>query len=280
MRFVLAMTIPWLLALAAPVQAESCASGPALAAATNAASFETLEWAPFGRAERGWAVYAPRISVEIGTRCPPMTPGFAAALARWQGAHKLPATGALDKPGFREMKTRWTLLRPIVLASRKGCPEAPPLDRLAAARPEQSYGGKTIQLRADALAAYRALAAAARRELPGHDARWFRIFSGFRDPMSDEIRCAVENNCQGVTRATCSAHRTGLALDMNVGQAPGFGPDSSADANRRFMVRTLAYRWLLTNARRFGFVNYVFEPWHWEWSPASTRARRGGKKPG
>ncbi len=32
------------------------------------------------------------------------------------------------------------------------------------------------------------------------------------------------------------------------------------------MVQTPAYRWLLANARRFGFVNYVFEPWHWEWT--------------
>ena len=26
-----------------------------------------------------------------------------------------------------------------------------------------------------------------------------------------------------------------------------------------------AYRWLVRYAARFGFVNYAFEPWHWEW---------------
>ena len=25
------------------------------------------------------------------------------------------------------------------------------------------------------------------------------------------------------------------------------------------------------NAHRYGFVNYVFEPWHWEWSPPEQR---------
>jgi LAS superfamily LD-carboxypeptidase LdcB len=32
------------------------------------------------------------------------------------------------------------------------------------------------------------------------------------------------------------------------------------------MSGTPAYRWLVANAGRFGFVNYVFEPWHWEWT--------------
>jgi LAS superfamily LD-carboxypeptidase LdcB len=68
-----------------------------------------------------------------------------------------------------------------------------------------------------------------------------------------------------VVRAACSAHRTGLALDLDVGAAPGFMVDSSADPNRLFQSRTPAYRWLVRNAVRFGFVNYVFEPWHWEW---------------
>jgi LAS superfamily LD-carboxypeptidase LdcB len=42
--------------------------------------------------------------------------------------------------------------------------------------------------------------------------------------------------------------------------------DNSSDANRLYQTQTPAYRWLVRNARRFGFVNYVFEPWHWEWT--------------
>ena len=55
-------------------------------------------------------------------------------------------------------------------------------------------------------------------------------------------------------------------MDVYLGAARGFGPDSSADANRLYLSRSQAYRWLVYNAWRFGFVNYVFEPWHWEWT--------------
>src|SRR5436305_11313216 len=98
------------------------------------------------------------------------------------------------------------------------------------------------------------------------DPRNLTIFSGFRRPAADAARCASENNCNGLVRATCAAHRTGLAMDLYVGQAPGFGPDSRADPNRLFMSRTPAYRWLVLNADRFGFAAYHFEPWHWEWT--------------
>ena len=260
-----------------------CAAGPVEAAATNAASVDTLDWAPFRRAELGWAVYATKVAAEIGTRCAADTPGFAAALAVWQAAHGVPATGIVDAPGFAVMNAGWTAARPFVAATRDGnCPLPPPPEALALANATESYGNKTIMLRRDALAAYRRLRAAARRELPPGDDDAFRVFSGFRAPDADDLRCLVDGNCNGIVRATCSAHRTGLALDIHVGHAPGFGPDSSDDANRRAMVRTLGYRWLVTNAARFGFANYVFEPWHWEYVPrapgmASTSPPAPGK---
>ena len=43
------------------------------------------------------------------------------------------------------------------------------------------------------------------------------------------------------------------------------GVDSTAAASRQHMSRTATYRWLVANAGRFGFVPYVFEPWHWEY---------------
>lgn len=261
--------------------ATHCKAGPTEAAAANAATLETLEWAPFRRPERGWAIYATRIAVEIGSDCPATSPGFAAALARWQRRAGLPATGALDGASFAAMNRNWMLARPFVVQSRNGnCPLPPPLAALATASPSESYAGKTIQLRADALAAYRQLVAAARRSLPTRDPLWFTIFSGFRAPAADAMRCAEEGNCKGIVRATCSAHRTGLALDLHMGTAPGYGPDSSNDINRRAMVRTAAYRWMVMNAGRFGFVNYVFEPWHWEWSPDRDRAgtERGSRQ--
>jgi LAS superfamily LD-carboxypeptidase LdcB len=55
-------------------------------------------------------------------------------------------------------------------------------------------------------------------------------------------------------------------MDLDLGAASGFGPDSTDDANRLFISRGAAYRWMVANAGRFGFVNYPFEPWHWEWT--------------
>jgi D-alanyl-D-alanine carboxypeptidase len=272
------------LALAGVARAADCSVGPATAAATNAVSYDTLDWAPFRRPERGWAIYGVRIAAEIATRCAADTPGFAAALARWQAAHALPGSGIVDAPGFAVMNAGWTAARPFVAATRDGdCPLPPAASALAPAGAGENYGGKAIVLRRDALAAYRRLRAAARREIAVTDPDWLRLFSGYRAPVDDDLRCATEGNCDGIVRATCSAHRTGLALDLHVGHAPGFGLDQSDDANRRAMVRTLAYRWLVTNAARFGFANYAFEPWHWEYGPApyapSTRPRAPGKTP-
>lgn len=271
----------FLVALALPgaaARAADCSVGPAAAATANAASIETLAFAPFRRAEVGWATYAPHIAVTIGSACPFVSPGFAAALARWQAAHKLPATGVVDVESFAAMNGGWTLARPFVRATRDGaCPEPPGPEALAIAAPGESYGGKAIQLRRDALEAWRAMVAAARRAVPAATAKsdWLRIYSGFRAPIDDDLRCAIENNCSGVARATCSAHRTGTAIDAFVGHAPGMPPDSSDDANRRAMSRSAVYRWLVANARRHGFVNYVFEPWHWEYAaPARIAGTR------
>jgi len=249
------------------VRAEDCSSGPSVAAAANAATYPALAWSPFGRAETGWQVYYPRIAAAIATQCAPETPGFAATLARWQRAHRLAGSGVLDAVTFGAMKAIWQGARPFVRAIRT-CPAPPPATGLAIAASRESYGGKTILLRPGALEAYRAMIAAARADIRDirQDSRAFRIFSGYRDPAADAARCATEGNCQGIVRTACSAHRTGLAIDLWVGQAPGYAPDSSADANRLAMVATPQYRWLLANAARFGFVNYAFEPWHWEWT--------------
>jgi hypothetical protein len=252
-----------------PPTPAACDAGPAGAARANAASLATLAWTPFGRPEVGWATYAPLIGREIHTACAPDTAGFAAALAVWAGRQQLPADGVMSPAVFARLKGIMALRRPFVrLSAQRICPAPPPASALAWATPAEGYGGKLVQLRPGALAAYRRMVAAARRESPqiAADPRNLTLFSGFRDPAADAIRCARDHNCNGLQRATCSAHRTGLAMDVYVGQAPGYPPDSSADANRAFMSRTAAYRWLVDNADRFGFVPYPFEPWHWEWT--------------
>ena len=249
--------------------AERCdgTDAPDTAAAVNAASLSTLAWTPFGKPETGWEIYAPRIAAEIGTTCGPGSNGFASALARWQGAHGLRQTGVVDPEVFAAMLVRWHLARPFVRTNRDGiCPGAPPEANLALAKPDESYGGKAIRLRPGALEAYRRMVGEARAAgvLTRPDA--LRIFSGFRAPDADAQRCARDRNCQGLIRTICSAHRTGLAMDVVIDAAPGFGPDSSADANRLAMARAPLYRWMVVNGGRFGFVNYAYEPWHWEWT--------------
>ena len=254
-----------LLLLAVPATAETnCNVGPIVAAPANTLTLQTLPWTPFRKLETGWETYTPLIAAEIGTTCPATSPGFAQALATWQRARGLLPTGVFDARDFAVMFARWQARRPFVALRARGvCPPPPPV--VLAAR---GYLGKTVKLRPKALGAYRAMVAAAYADMPAlrRDARWLAIYSGFRDPVSDAARCATEGNCDGSRRAVCSAHRTGLALDLYVGQAPGYGPDSTKDPNRRAMSGTPTYRWLVANAKRFGFVNYAYEPWHWEWT--------------
>ena len=260
----------------ARARTQSCDRPSAYAGATeqNAASLSQLDWSPFGRAEKGWEIYAPKVADAIRTRCAPDTPGFAAALAHWQRRNHLAAKGRFDAATFDVLKSGWQGRRSFVTLRASGaCPDAPDLSDLAAAGPEESDGGKIILLRPAALAALRRMVAAAKVAVPeaAADPERLMLFSGFRSPADDAARCEAEANCNGVVRAQCSAHRTGLAVDLVMGAAPGSSVDSSADANRLWQTRTATYRWLVANARRYGFVNYVFEPWHWEWTGPAPR---------
>lgn len=254
----------------APVVEGDCgALGAGAASAENARTLQTLAWRPFGRDELGWETYAPLIGREIGTACQPQSARFVERLAAWQKAVGRPPTGRMGEADFQIMKGRWQARRPFVrLATWGACPSPPPETSLATAKAEEGYGGKVVRLRPGALDAWRRMTAAARAEAPEAfaDRNAFTIFSAFRSPEADAERCLRDRNCDGVRRATCSPHRTGLALDLYVGAAPGFGPDSSADPNRRHQTTTGAYLWLVKNADRFGFVTYPFEPWHWEWT--------------
>ncbi|HTK34317.1 MAG TPA: M15 family metallopeptidase [Caulobacteraceae bacterium] len=259
-----------------PVRSTASCDGSAFetAARRNAQSLVAAAWSVFGRPEAGWAIYAPLTAREIGSACAAESEGFARALSAWQAGHGLRADGIMDEPTLDALRLVWIRRRPFVAAVAHGdCPAPPPIDRLAAARPDEGYGAKPVQLRPEALNAYRALVQAARAQVPAvaADHRLLTLFSGFRDPAADAARCDAEGGCGKLVRARCSAHGTGLAVDLYLGAAPGYPPESSADANRLFQSRSAAYRWLVGAADRFGFVNYPFEPWHWEWvgPPAS-----------
>jgi len=245
------------------------------AAQLNAGSIDTLPVSPFGHVETGWRAYAPLTAFEVGARCAIDTPGFAEALARWKTAHGLAYDGAMDARTLVVLKGAWQERRPFLMARvhKEPCPDPPGPDALIQIRPEESHYGRPIQVRPEVLAAYRQLVAAARRDLPELSAEpiLLTIFSGFRSPEYDQAQCEAQGGCNGVSRAgTCSAHRTGSAIDIVIGAAPGARVDTPSDANRTYLSETRLYQWLVFNAGRFGFVNYPFEPWHWEWTGVTT----------
>ena len=240
------------------------------AAVANGQSVLTLVWTPFAAEEIGWEAYEPLIRQEIGAECSAGSPGFASALAAFQRRHDLADTGIFDAATFQVFRGVWQERRPFVMARVRGeCPDPPHISTWAYLLPEEEHADRlTRVLRRDVLEAYRRMAAAARAEVPeiGADPELLQIFSGLRDPEADAARCRTEGNCDGLRRAVCSPHRTGTAVDIYVGHAHGFGVDSTDAYNRLHQSRGATYRWLVRNAGRFGFVPYVYEPWHWEWT--------------
>ena len=243
-------------------------------AVANAISLYSLEWTPFGATEWGWGTYLPLLQKEIGTDCEPGTSDFASSLAAFQTRYGLAAIGVFDQATFVVLKGVLQERRPFVMARvRDECPDPPPLRELGYLEaPEEHADRLTRLLRRDVLASYRRMVAAARAEVPEvrNDPELLQIFSGFRDPEVDAARCATERNCDGLRRAVCSPHRTGTAVDLYVGQLLGMGVDSTNPASRQHMTQGATYRWLVRNAGRFGFVPYLYEPWHWEWIGASA----------
>lgn len=240
----------------------------------NAISEYSLEWSPFGTTEWGWVTYLPLLQNELGTDCDANTPAFAAALAAFQTRHALTPTGIFDQPTFLTLKGVLQERRPFVMARvRDECPDPPPIRELGYLVESEEHADRlTRLLRRDVLDAYRRMVVAARVEVPQvrNDPERLQIFSGFRDPEADAARCAAERNCDGLRRAVCSPHRTGTAVDLYVGELLGMGVDSTNPASRLHMTQEPTYRWLVRNAGRFGFVPYIFEPWHWEYVGPTT----------
>ena len=244
-------------------------AGFSQAAMANASSLYGLNWNPFGPPEQGWAVYEPLIAHEIGVSCAASTPGFAAALAAFQAKYAIAADGVMSPATFEVFKGVWQERRPFVMMRVQSlCPDAPLSDLLISLpKTQETFNREGRALRLDAFRAYQRMVAAARAESPPirSDAKALSLFSGYRSAMADRARCETEHNCDGAHRAACSAHRTGTAVDLNVGWMPGLSADTASTANRLMQTRSPAYRWLVDNAARFGFVNYPFEPWHWEY---------------
>lgn len=271
-----------------PSPSSTCEAAPFAAAANvNARSLTTSPWMfSAGTGEKpegpGWELYVPAILRTLGTGCSPATAGFAEALAAWQSRQGLTADGTMSRQTAAKLKEGWQARRAHL---QRPCIERPRAQ--TAAIPEEArYEKRDLRLEPDVLRAYLQLLAeakAARVEISATQGALLAA-SSWRDPADDKASCTRNPGpCNGTAKAVgCSAHWSGRALDLNLGFLPGRDPTDSTYANRLHQSRSAAYAWLLDNAGRFGFVNYYYEPWHWEWQGVdiAAAADRPSSSPG
>ena len=227
-----------------------------VAAAVNAVSLLNLSWNPFGRAEVGWSLYAPKVATEIGTDCDAATPGFADKLAAWQARHHLPAHGQFDPPTFAAMKARGSA------SGRSPASRARPAARHRRRRRRWRGAGRGGLWRQARPAARRARLPPTARWSPPHAASCTTT-TGLRAvlglPRSRQRRRALHR------RGQLQRHRPRHLLGAPDRPGARYLGRAGARLRPRFdrrrqpaaMAQTPAYRWLLANARRFGFVNYA-----------------------
>ncbi len=257
--------------VSAPAKSETAGPSSAFAgaAARNAELRRSLAWTFGAKAQTGWEIYVPLVSHTIGVDADRAE--FAAALAKWQAMNSLTATGILEEDTLQALIRYWQ-------GRRLGHSTAPAEGSLLSA-PIADFFDQTrdpglLELERQTYAAYKRMIAAAAKDLGGsvsftktgelaEGEKFLRIVSAYRSPAyQEELRRKQPNAGRGAL-AKFSAHSTGQALDLYVGGEPVI----TKDHNRLIQVQTPAYKWLVKNANRFGFYNYFYEPWHWEYVP-------------
>ena len=215
---------------------------------------------------------SPLIAREIRTDLPAGQPRASPrALAAWEAAQRLPGDGMLSDDDFQRHEGRRPDPPAVRAAQRPqgSAPTPPPRPPLEVGRPGEGYGGKQVLLRPARL---RRLAPDGRRRQgrgPADRRRSAQPDHLLRLPQPGRRRRPLRRARATATASSAPpARRTARAW-----------PSTCTSARRRatartpaptptacFMSRTPAYRWLVANADRFGFVHYPFEPWHWEWT--------------
>lgn len=239
------------------------------AAIENSRSLTSLSWAFGSKTQSGWEIYEPLIADTVGTQADAGRAEFAAALSKWQSTRGLTATGIVDESTLFAFTRFWQ-------SQRLGRSDFPGDDKLYSAPINDFYDptrdAELLKLERETYAAYKRMLAAAASDL-GREVRftksgelasgekYLRIVSAFRSQEYQNQLRAKSPNSGRAGLALHSAHNTGQALDLYVGG----DPVSTKDANRLVQTKTPVYRWLVKNARRFGFQPYFYEPWHWEY---------------
>jgi len=239
------------------------------AAARNAQLRRSLSWVFGGRSQTGWEIYVPLITNTIAVDAEAGSPEFAAALSKWQQKNGIASTGILDADTLQALIRFWQ-------GQRLGR-SSPPVDGSLISAPITDFFDPTrdpglLQLERQTYEAYKRMLAAAAKELGAsvkftktgelaEGEKFLRIVSAYRSPAYQaELRRKEPNAGRGAL-AKFSPHSTGQVLDLYVGGEPV----TTKDHNRLLQVQTPAYKWLVKNANRFGFYNYFYEPWHWEY---------------
>lgn len=237
----------------------------------NARLRNSLPWAFGGKPQTGWNLYTLLIGETIGSDSRPDSTEFAAALSDWQSKSGLAGTGILDLQTLEAFIKTWQSQRRIgTLAPGANQFISAPITDFY----DPSRGTELLQLERETYAAYKRMIAAAVKDLSGDlklkkngelaaEEKFLRIVSAFRSPEYQAMLRKKEPNAGRGALAKHSVHSTGRAIDIYVGGEPV----TTKDANRAIQVQTPAYKWLVKNARRFGFYPYFYEPWHWEYVP-------------
>ena len=230
------------------------------AAVRNQVLRSELGWTFGGKQQRGWYLYDELLSETLNTNDAPASDDFAGAVTQWQKRRGLSANGVLDENSWMAMVSHWQGNR------LKNRTSATP-DQLITAPPADFYDpSRAVELRQVERATYEAylkMIAAASEDLKlSANDRYLKIISAFRSrEYQEQLRRKSPNAGSAGLAVNNSPHFTGRALDLYVGG----DPVDTKDANRAIQVNTLAYKWLVRNADKFGFRPYFYEPWHWEY---------------
>jgi len=252
-------------------------TGAAISAAQQNSRLRfNLNWSFGGRQQRGWYLYTALINREIDAKRDADTTDFALALARWQQANALAATGILDADSWYQMIAVWQARR-IKEQDRAEATFAQLLTAPIIDFYDPTRAPELLKVEKQTYAAYKRMVVAAGQdsslklqvasngELSIAEKR-LKIISSFR---SKDYQAQLRRQSPNAGRAGLalnSPHFTGRALDLYVGGEPV----DTRDSNRSIQVNTLVYKWLVKNAARFGFYPYYYEPWHWEYIPGNS----------
>ncbi len=231
-----------------------------------------LNWFFGGKQQRGWLLYEPLIAHFIGAGTP-SGEKFRQALKHWQSSSGLPADGVLNQTSWLKMVEQWQ-------ARRSKDRTIPPAEKLVTVSASEFYDPERPlelrQLEIETYRAYQKMIAGAAKDLKlpldangriAASEKYLKIISAFRSPEYQQKLRVQSPNSGRAGLAVNSPHFTGRALDLYVGG----DPVSTKDANREIQVKTKAYRWLVKNAEKFGFIPYFYEPWHWEYHPQAVK---------